>query len=192
MEKIKICGYARISVDLNEDKDDNTSIETQKKRITDYIRHEYPEAIFDAEEDIYIDRDRSGYTFEQREGYQQMKKAIMAGSYNTLVIKDLTRFCRRVSLGAMELESLLSHGVRIVGCDDGVVLDKNIDTMSFIRLIFAEETVTSTSNKVSNAIKIRQQEGTWICNAPYGYYIRPDKKGEIFIDEEGAEAVRKI
>lgn len=109
-----------------------------------------------------------------------------------IVIKDLSRLSRRVSLGALEIESLLSRGVRIVGCDDSVKLDKSIDTMSFIRLIFAEDTVTSTSQKVSNAIATRQKEGTWICNAPYGYYIRPDKKGEIFIDEEGAEAVRKI
>lgn len=189
---VKICGYARISVDLNEDKDDNTSIETQKKRITDYIRREFPEANFDPSKDIFIDRDRSGYTFEQREGYQKLKKSVYDGKYNIIVIKDLTRFSRRVSLGAVELEGLLGRGVRIIGCDDGVDLDKSIDTMSFIRLIFAEDTVTSTSKKVSNAIATRQKEGTWICNAPYGYYIRPDKKGKVFIDPEGAEAVKKI
>ena len=64
--------------------------------------------------------------------------------------------------------------------------------MTFIRLIFAEDTVTTTSKKVSNAIKTRQKEGTWICNAPYGYYIRPDRKGQIFVDEEGKAAVQKI
>lgn len=189
---LKICGYARISVDLYEDKDENTSIETQKKRIRNYIAEAYPEAGFAPDQDIFVDRDRSGYTFEQREGYQRMKKALLNGTYNMVVMKDLTRFCRRVSLGAMEIESLLSAGIRLVGCDDGVDLDQNIDTMSFIRLIFAEDTVTTTSKKVSNAIATRQKEGTWICNAPYGYYIRPDKKGQLFIDEEGAEAVRKI
>lgn len=189
---VKVCGYARISVDLNEDKDDNTSIETQKKRITEYISREYPHVEFDPNRDIFVDRDRSGYTFEQRDGYQRMKKAVFKGEYNVIVIKDLTRLSRRVSLGAVEIENLLSENVRIIGCDDGVDLDKNIDTLSFIRLIFAEDTVTTTSKKVSNAIATRQKEGTWICNAPYGYYIRPDKKGQIFVDEEGAKAVRKI
>lgn len=73
-----ICGYARISVDLNEDSDVNTSIETQFKRITDYVKREYPDADFDPERDIFVDRDRSGYTFEQREGYQRMKKKCSA------------------------------------------------------------------------------------------------------------------
>lgn len=188
----KICGYCRISVDLNEDKDENTSIETQKKRITEYVKREFPNKTFDPAQDVFVDRDRSGYTFEQREGYQKMKQAILAGKYNVIIVKDLTRFSRRVSLGAVELETLLSNGVRIIGCDDGVNLDKSIDTLSFIRLIFAEDTVTTTSKKVSNAIATRQKEGTWICNAPYGYYIRPDRKGQIFIDEEGAKAVKKI
>ena len=192
MGQIKICGYARISVDLNEDRDENTSVETQKKRIKEYIKREFPSAVFDSEKDIFEDRDRSGYTFEQREGYQRMKAAMLRGEYNVLVVKDLTRFSRRVSLGAMELEYLLSQGIRIIGCDDGVDMDKNIDTMTFIRLIFAEDTVTTTSKKVSNAIKTRQKEGTWICNAPYGYYIRPHRKGQIFVDEEGKAAVQKI
>lgn len=190
--QIKPCGYTRISVDLNEDRDENTSIETQKKRIKSYIKREFPDAVFNPATDIFEDRDRSGYTFEQREGYQKMKAAILRGDYNVIIIKDLTRFCRRVSLGAIELEHLLSLGVRIIGCDDGVDMDKSIDTLTFIRLIFAEDTVTSTSRKVSNAIETRQREGTWICNAPYGYYIRPDKKGHIFIDEEGKAVVQKI
>ena len=190
--KHRIAGYARISVDLNEEKDENVSIETQKKRIVDFIAREYPDVEFNPQADIFVDRDRSGYTFEQRSGYQQLKAKLLEGQYNVLVVKDLTRLCRRVSLGAMEIETLLAHGIRIIGCDDGVDLDKSIDTLSFIRLIFAEDTVTTTSKKVSNAIATRQREGTWICNAPYGYYIRPDRKGQIFIDEEGAKTVQKI
>ena len=152
MEQLRICGYARISVDLNEEWDENTSIETQKNRIKAYIQRVFPEARFDPLRDMYIDRDKSGYTFEQRTGYQKMKAAILRGEYDVLVVKDITRFCRRVSLGAMELESILSRGIRIIGCDDGTNMKKNIGLESFFRLILAEDTVTSTSDKVSNAI----------------------------------------
>ena len=192
MEQLRICGYARISVDLNEEWDENTSIETQKNRIKAYIQREFPEARFDPLRDMYIDRDKSGYTFEQRTGYQKMKAAILRGEYDILVVKDITRFCRRVSLGAMELECILSKGVTIIGCDDGTNMKKNIGLNAFFHLFLAEDTVTSTSNKVSKAIETRQEKGTWICNAPYGYYIRPDKKGQIFVDEEGKAAVQKI
>ena len=192
MEQLRICGYARISVDLNEEWDENTSIETQKNRIKAYIQREFPEARFDPIKDMYIDRDKSGYTFEQRTGYQKMKAAILRGEYDILVVKDLSRFCRRVSLGAMELECILSKGVTIIGCDDGTNMKKNIGLNAFFHLFLAEDTVTSTSDKVSKAIETRQENGTWICGAPYGYYIRPDKKGQIFVDEEGKAAVQKI
>ena len=58
-----IDGYTRISVDLQEDKAENTSIENQKRIIKDYVDENFP----DAELKIYEDRDRSGYTFAQRE-----------------------------------------------------------------------------------------------------------------------------
>ena len=60
---MKIDGYARISVDLQEDSHENTSIENQKRIIRDFVAKEFP----DAELTIYEDRDRSGYTFSQRE-----------------------------------------------------------------------------------------------------------------------------
>ena len=69
--ELKIAGYCRISVDEELDKD-NTSIENQKAIIADYVSRLFPEAILD----FYEDRDRSGYTFEQRESYQALRKKI--------------------------------------------------------------------------------------------------------------------
>ena len=59
----RIAGYARISVDEELDRD-NTSIENQKAIISDFVARKLP----GAELVLYEDRDRSGYTFEQREG----------------------------------------------------------------------------------------------------------------------------
>ena len=58
---LKIAGYCRISVDEEQDRD-NTSIENQKAIILDYAKRKFPESTVD----FYEDRDRSGYTFEQR------------------------------------------------------------------------------------------------------------------------------
>lgn len=68
VEKFSIAGYCRISVDEELDRD-NTSIENQKSIIKDYVARTFP----GSELDFYEDRDRSGYTFEQREGYQKMR-----------------------------------------------------------------------------------------------------------------------
>ena len=98
---MNISGYARISVDIEQDRD-NTSIENQKAIISDYVATYFPQAKLT----LYEDRDRSGYTFEQREGYQQMRPKLFSGESQILIIKDFSRFSRRNSLGLLELETL--------------------------------------------------------------------------------------
>lgn len=100
-ETFSICGYTRISVDLEEDRD-NTSIENQKAIIEDYVREYFPGSTLD----LYVDRDRSGYTFSQREQYQVMRSKMLSHKYDILIVKDLSRFSRRNSYGLVELETL--------------------------------------------------------------------------------------
>ena len=63
IETFDIAGYTRISFDDDLDRD-NTSIENQKAIIADFVKHKFPGSTLT----FYEDRDRSGYTFEQREG----------------------------------------------------------------------------------------------------------------------------
>ena len=123
---MKIDGYTRISVDLNEDSQENTSIENQKKVIERFVAENFP----DAELTLYVDRDRSGYTFAQREAYQRMRTELMSGAVQVLIVKDFSRFSRRNSLGLLELETLRDAGVRIITLID------NIDTVNLIRPLF--------------------------------------------------------
>ena len=82
-EVFDIAGYTRISVDDELDKD-NTSIENQKAIIEDFVRHKFPGSTLT----FYEDRDRSGYTFEQREDYQKMRRKMMSHQIDILVVKD--------------------------------------------------------------------------------------------------------
>ena len=83
----RIAGYCRISVDVEADRD-NTSIENQKDIISDYVQRYFP----DSELTFFVDRDRSGYTFEQREDYQRMRPYLMTGQYDILasIIRRMT------------------------------------------------------------------------------------------------------
>lgn len=189
--EIRPCSYARISVDTDEARDENASIENQKLINTNFIQHNFPQAKFNEDKDTFTDRDRSGWTFSQRTGYQQMKSLCLAGVYNVLVIKDLTRFARRTSQGSSELEELLRAGIHIVMSSDNSEIAE-LDLVTVIHLALAENIVTETSKKVRRVIQERQQEGTWVTNAPYGYYLTGYKNQTLNIDQEGKKAVQKI
>ena len=74
-ETFNIAGYTRISVDDELDRD-NVSIENQKAIIEDFVKTQFPGSSLT----FFEDRDRSGYTFEQREGYQKMREGLMSTS----------------------------------------------------------------------------------------------------------------
>lgn len=184
----EIAGYCRISVDEELDRD-NTSIENQKKIIEDFVKAKFPKCKLS----IYEDRDRSGYTFEQREGYQKLRKKLMNSHISVLIVKDFSRFSRRNSKGLVELEDLRDAGVRIISIGDAIDYPTYDDwTAIQFRFLINEMPVTDTSKKVRNVISRRQADGEWICSVPYGYIISNMKKQEISVVPDEAEVIRKV
>ena len=141
---MKIAGYTRISVDIEKDQD-NTSIENQKRVIRDFVAQQFP----DAQLDFFEDRDRSGYTFSQREDYSRMRPKLLSGEYTILVVKDFSRFSRRNSLGLLELETLRDAHVRIISVGDAIDYPTKDDWMLIqFKFLMNEFPVTDTSKKI--------------------------------------------
>lgn len=185
-EVFHIAGYARISVDEEQDRD-NTSIENQKAIIADFVKQRFPGSALA----FYEDRDRSGYTFEQREGYQAMRRELLAHRKDILIIKDFSRFSRRNSRGLVELEDLRDAGVRIISIGDGIDFPNDDDWLKIqFQFLINEMPVTDASKKVKSVIKRRQTDGKWICAAPYGYIVNKHKEFEVAPAD--AEVVRRI
>ncbi|WP_405342795.1 stage V sporulation T C-terminal domain-containing protein [Ruminococcus sp.] len=186
IEKFDIAGYCRISVDEELDRD-NTSIENQKAIIEAFVKEKFPGSTLT----FFEDRDRSGYTFEQREGYQKMRKQLFDRKLDIMIVKDFSRFSRRNSRGLVELEDLRDCGVRIISIGDNVDYPNNDDWLK-IQFIFLvnEMPVTDTSKKVRAVVKRKQKDGKWICAAPYGYIVNDQQHFEIVPTE--AEIVREI
>ena len=185
---MKIAGYTRISVDVEKDQD-NTSIENQKEIITAFVHQNFP----DAQLDFFVDRDRSGYTFEQREAYRQLRPQLLAGEYNILIVKDFSRFSRRNSLGLFELETLRDAHVRIISVGDAIDYPTKDEWMLIqFKFLMNEFPVTDTSRKIKQIIASRQKEGKWVCAVPYGYRITNTKEMTYDIDPPAAEIVREV
>ena len=185
-ETLNIAGYCRISVDDELDRD-NVSIENQKAIIRDFVERKFP----GAELVFFEDRDRSGYTFEQREGYQAMRRELLAHRLDILVVKDFSRFSRRNSRGLVELEDLRDAGARIISIGDNIDFPNDDDWLKIqFQFLINEMPVTDTSKKVKSVIRRRQEDGKWICAAPYGYIINKKQQFEVVPVE--ADIVRRI
>ena len=146
-ETFNIAGYTRISVDDELDRD-NVSIENQKAIIEDFVKTQFPGSTLT----FFEDRDRSGYTFEQREGYQKMREGLMSHKYDILIIKDFSRFSRRNSRGLVELEDLRDAGVRIISIGDGIDFPNDDDWLKIqFQFLVNEMPVTDTSRKETSS-----------------------------------------
>ncbi len=186
IETFDIAGYCRISVDEELDRD-NTSIENQKAIIEDFVKEKFPGSSLT----FFEDRDRSGYTFEQREGYQKLRKGLLNHTYDILVVKDFSRFSRRNSRGLVELEDLRDAGVRIISIGDGIDFPNDDDWLKIqFQFLINEMPVTDASKKVRAVVKRRQKDGKWITAAPYGYKVNARQEFEVVPTE--AEVVRQI
>ena len=186
IECFDIAGYARISVDEELDRD-NVSIENQKSILSDFVTTHFPNSTLT----FFEDRDRSGYTFEQREGYQEMRRGLMSHKYDILIVKDFSRFSRRNSRGLVELEDLRDAGVRIISIGDNIDFPNDDDWLKIqFQFLINEMPVTDTSKKVRSVVKRRQEEGRWLCAAPYGYILNKQQVFEVVPTE--AEVIRTI
>ena len=191
IKPLKIAAYTRISVDIELDRD-NTSIENQKAIIGDYCKLHFPTSTVD----YYEDRDKSGYSFEQRPSYYyDLRPKLMRGDYDILIVKDLSRFSRRTGKGLAEFEDLVENDLRIIAIGDGVDYEQDhTDDWMKVKLYFFvnEMPVTDASQKVSAVIANRQSKGEWICAVPYGYVFTNTKKMTFEVDEPAAEVVRTV
>ena len=128
--------------------------------IEDFAKQKFPDSTLT----FYEDRDRSGYTFEQREGYQAMRRELMAHRKDILIVKD---FSRRNSRGLVELEDLRDAGVRIISVGENVDFPNDDDWLKIqFYFMINEMPVTDTSKKVKEVIKRRQQDGNGSAPPP--------------------------
>ena len=189
VETFRIAAYTRISVDLELNRE-NTSIENQKAIIGEYCKTHFPTSTVD----YFEDRDHSGYTFEQRPGYMDLRPRLLSRQYDILIVKDLSRFSRRTGKGLAEFEMLVEDSdLRIIAIGDDVDYPTRDDWMKIKLYFFVNEMpVTDASNKVTSVINNRQSKGEWICSVPYGYVMTNTKKMQFEVDEPAAEVVRRV
>ena len=159
-------GYCRLSRD--EDKENYSSIEEQKRIIKDYaISRNW----FISDNDFYIDDNVSGYTFNRPE-FSKMMEKVQKGEIDVVIAKDLSRIGRNNGLVLVLIDEFKNMQKNLIlvsemgGSYD--VLNDRDDTIG-ITTWFNERYVKDCSRKTRDHMYSKQKDGRLIMGNYYGY-----------------------
>ena len=179
-EENLIAGYVRISKDDN--KNNYSSIENQKKIISQYARGNGFQI-----DKWYEDDGISGYTFE-RPGFLSLLNDLEEKK-GMVVVKDLSRLGRHNARILLLLEQFKKEKKRVVSVDDHYDSFESEDDLIGIKTWFNERYVKDISCKIRTSIHARQKDGTLDIQPPFGYI---KEKGKLKIVPQEKECIEEI
>ena len=184
-EKIKVYIYTRVSTAMQID---GYSLDAQKSRMKAFA--EYNDYEIAGE---YEDAGKSGKSIEGRAEFNRMMEDIKSGKdgVSFVLVFKLSRFGRNAADVLSTLQVMQDFGVNLICVEDGIDSSKDagklmISVLSAVAEIERENIrVQTMEGRIQKA-----REGKWNGGfAPYGYKL---EKGQLFINEEEAAAIRVI
>lgn len=191
MKELKASMYLRLSRD-DGDEGESNSILNQRELIKDYASKLNIEIVSE-----YVDDGFSGSNFDRPE-FKKMMKALEKGEFNTIIVKDLSRFGRDyIETGKYIQKIFPEKGVRFISVNDNYDSD-NADVSDThlilpIKNFINDSYCRDISMKVKSSQKVKRQRGEFIgAFAPYGYVKDSEEKNHLVIDDNVAHVVKKI
>ena len=184
-EKTKVYIYTRVSTTMQIE---GYSLDAQKSRMKAYADFNDYEIVGE-----YEDAGKSGKSIEGRVEFNRMMGDIKAGKDDVsyVLVFKLSRFGRNAADVLSTLQVMQDFGVNLICVEDGIDSSKDagklmISVLSAVAEIERENIrVQTMEGRIQKA-----REGKWNGGfAPYGYKL---EKGQLFINEEEAEAIRII
>lgn len=187
--KMTVVGYCRLSRD--EDKENYSSIEEQKRIIKDYAatRNWIIE-----DKDFYIDDNVSGYTFNRPE-FTKMLEKVKGGKIDVVIAKDLSRIGRnngKVLVLIDEFKNMQKNLILVseMGGTYDVLNDRD-DTIG-ITTWFNERYVKDCSRKTRDHMFSKQKTGRLVMGNYYGYVKDKEDVTKLYVDEEIRPVIKLI
>ena len=184
-ERIKVYIYTRVSTAMQID---GYSLDAQKSRMKAFADFNDYEIVGE-----YEDAGKSGKSIEGRVEFNCMMEDIKSGKdgVSYVLVFKLSRFGRNAADVLSTLQVMQDFGVNLICVEDGIDSSKDagklmISVLSAVAEIERENIrVQTMEGRIQKA-----REGKWNGGfAPYGYKL---EKGQLFINEEEAAAIRVI
>ena len=187
--KMTVVGYCRLSRD--EDKENYSSIEEQKRIIKEYASSR--NWIIE-DKDFYIDDNVSGYTFNRPE-FTKMIEKVKGGKIDVVIAKDLSRIGRnngKVLVLIDEFKNMQKNLILVseMGGTYDVLNDRD-DTIG-ITTWFNERYVKDCSRKTRDHMYSKQKTGRLVMGNYYGYVKDKEDVTKLYVDEEIRPVIKLI
>ena len=179
--KMTVVGYCRLSRD--EDKENYSSIEEQKRIIKEYASTRNWNI---DDKDFYIDDNVSGYTFNRPE-FTKMLEKVKGGKIDVVIAKDLSRIGRnngKVLVLIDEFKNMQKNLILVseMGGTYDVLNDRD-DTIG-ITTWFNERYVKDCSRKTRDHMYSKQKTGRLVMGNYFGYVKDKEDVTKLYVDEE--------
>lgn len=195
MNKGKIAGYYRLSIEDDNSKVESNSITNQRLLVQKYI-NEHAE-LKEYEFCEFYDDGISGTTMN-RPGIQNLLTKVKQEEIQCVIVKDLSRFSRDyIDLGSYMEQIFPFMGVRFIAITDNYDSNDYIGKAAGIDIEFksllADFYCKDVSSKVRSSLIAKKNQGKYATGlVSFGYAKNPDNKQELIILPEEAEVVKRI
>ena len=181
---LRVTYYARVSSERDEQLN---SLNNQQLYYEEYIKSN-PRWEFVAG---YVDEGITGITTKKRENFHRMIEDAVAGKFDYIVTKEISRFARNTLDSIGYTRKLLANGVAVFFQNDNInTLDEDSEFRLTIMAGVAQDEVRKLSSRVKFGHKQAIKNGVVLGNSHfYGY---DKEKGKLVINENEAEMIRYI
>ena len=184
--KLRVAAYCRVSTDSDEQA---TSYEAQIEHYTEYISKN-PDWVMAG---IFADDGISGTNTKKRDEFNRMIEECMAGNIDMIITKSISRFARNTLDCLKYIRQLKDKNIPVYFEKEAInTMDSKGEVLLTIMASLAQQESQSLSQNVKLGIQYRYQQGKVQVNHNRFLGYTKDAEGNLVIDPEQAEIVRRI
>ncbi len=183
--KKRVCAYARVSTDhVKQGESLENQIDYYERLIAANPEYEFV--------GIFADRGISGST-ENRPEFKRMLELAEEGAIDLIITKSISRFARNTTVVLQRVRELKEIGVEVRFEKENInTLSGDGELMLTVLSSFAQEESKNISENIKWAIRKKFERGELMINTERFLGYDKDKHGNLIINEEEAEIVRRI
>ena len=186
VQKIRVAAYCRVSTDSEEQE---TSYEAQVSHYTEYIKSKPEWQMVE----VYADDGISGTNTAKRDEFNRMIADCEAGKIDLILTKSISRFSRNTLDCLKYTRKLKALNIAVFFEKENInTMDSKGEVLLTIMASLAQQESESLSANVRMGIQYRNQQGKVQINHNWFLGYTKDVEGNLVIDPEQAEIVRRI